>query len=148
MPLIINLVTAIGTGIMVLIQKFFPFLIKKFGFNAIKFGIQKIASVAVVLLTIAFYSAVIIFISETYTQFKAVLEIINTPTASMGGEASSSFSCFLNLLNASGVSAGFNSAFSFFVSVMIFFFTRGLYSITSKSLKIVSDEISKSIKLI
>lgn len=148
MPLLINLVTAIGTGLMFIIQKFFPFLIKKFGLGAIKFGIQKTASVAVVVVTIAFYSAVLIFISETYTQFKVVIDIINSSSTSMSGDSAKYFSCFLYLLDVSGISAGFNSAFSFFVSVMLFFFTRGLYSITSKSLKIVSDEISKSTKLI
>ncbi|WP_373002613.1 hypothetical protein [Sulfurimonas sp.] len=143
MPLIINLVTAIGTGLMFIIQKFFPFLIKKFGLGAVKFGLQKTASVAVVLIYVAFFGAVVIFISETYTQFNVVIDLINNPTSSMSGDSAKYFSCFLYLLNVSGIASGFNSAFSFFISVMIFFFTRGLYSIATKSMKAVSDELNK-----
>lgn len=143
-----NILASIATGVMWLIQKFFPFLIKKFGLGAIKFGIQKTASVAVVLVTLSFYSAVIIFISETYSVFNDVLNTINSPTSGMSGSSSEKFSCFLFLLDVSGIKSGFNSAFSFFVTVMLFFFTRGLYSLTVKSLKIVSDEINKATRLI
>jgi len=145
---IISILGGIGTAVQFVIRKFFPFIIKKFGLGAVKFSIQKSASIAVVLVTVAFYGSVIIFISETYTMFHFIIDKINNPMNGMGGEAASKFSCFLYLFAASGIKSGFTSAFSFFVSVMIFFFTRGLYSLTQKSLKIVSDEISKSTKLI
>jgi len=148
MGVLISLLASLASAVMWIIQKFFPFLIKKFGLGAVKFGIQKAASIAVVLVTVSFYASVIIFISETYTMFHFVIDKISNPMSGMSGDASAKFSCFLYLLSASGIKSGLTSAFSFFISVMIFFFSRGLYSLTIKSLKIVSDEISKATKLI
>lgn len=146
---ILVLVNVIVSVVMFLVQKFLPFLIKKFGLGAVKFGIQKAASVAVVLTTVAFYAAFIIFISETVTQFKSLIGLFNNPASSgISGKSAELFSCFLNLLHVSGIANGFNSAMSFGIAVLIFFFTRGLYGATIKALKIVSDEINKSTKLI
>lgn len=137
----------IGSGIFYLIKKFFPFLIKKFGAIAVKFGIQKVISLIVIGLNIAFFTAVLLFISETYTQLKGVFAIINNASSSIsGGEASAAFSCFLNLMHVSGIAAGFNSAFSFGISVLVFFFLRSAYKIAVSSAKIVSDELSKTLK--
>jgi hypothetical protein len=82
--------------------------------------------------------------------FRSFVDILNNPAAStLGSGAGSKYlACFMNLLNASGIAAGFNAAFSFGMSVLIFFFLRGLYSITQKTVKIISDEVSKSLKLI
>lgn len=144
------LVNGIVAAVIWLFEKFLPFLVKKFGLGAVKFGIQKAASVVVVLVTVAFYSAFIVFISESFTRFKALIDLFNHPAANSGisGQSAEYFSCFLNLLQVSGIASGFNSAMSFGMVVLIFFFTRGLYSATIKALKIVSDEISKSTKLV
>ncbi|WP_457744114.1 hypothetical protein, partial [Sulfurimonas sp.] len=96
----------------------------------------------------AFYSSVIIFISQTYTIFRNFVSILNNPSSQVTGSGSEYFSCFLNLLHASGIAAGFNAAFSFGLSVLIFFMLRGLYAITQKTLKMISDEVAKNLKLI
>jgi len=150
MKAIANFFSFFGAFVWWLVQKFFPFLIKKFGAAVVKFGIQKTISVVVVLVTVAFYGAVVVFISETYTIFRNFVAILNDPASSTlgGGSGSEYLSCFMNLLHASGIAAGFNAAFSFGISVLIFFFLRGLYSITQKSLKVISDEVAKSLKLV
>ncbi len=137
----------IGAFVSFLVVTFVPFFVKKFGAYIVKSTIQKTASIIVIGLNISFFSAVLVFISETYTRFKGVIDIINNAKVS-GSEASSVFSCFLNLLHASGIASGFNSAFSFLITVVIFFFIRAAYAITLKSAKTVSDEISKNLKLI
>ena len=143
-------INIIVTGIIFLFKKFLPYIAKKFGLGAIKFGLQKTASVAVVAVTVAFYTAFLVFISETYTQFKDLIDLFNNPTSYGGMSATSThyFSCFLHLLNVSGIASGFNAAFSFGMTVLLFFFTRAFYTATIKALKIVSDEMSKATKLI
>ena len=135
-----------------IIMSVFGYLLKKFGIGAVKLFIQKAASVIVIGVTISFYASVIVFISETITQFRQVLAIINNPSASTVSTSTAQsrelLSCFINLYYASGMASGLNSAFSFFIVVVFFFFTRALYSMTQKSLKIISDEISKSLKLV
>jgi len=139
----------IGSAIAFVVKKFFPFIIKKFGAYAVKGAIQKAVSAIVILITLSFYAAVLVFISETYTQFKAVLAILNDPSSTVGGgDAGTYFNCFLNLMQSSGISNGFNSAFSFGISVFIFFFLRASYSMALKAAKTVSDEVSKNLKLI
>ena len=56
------------------------------------------------------------------------------------------WSCFIYLLDCSGMSAGFNSAISFGITVFIFFFLRGLYAITQKTVTTLSAEINKMMK--
>ena len=147
MAFLINIVTVIGTGIWWIIQKFFPFLVKKFGLSTVKMAIQKAISAVLILVTIAFYGSVIVFISETYTRFRFLLDVISNPSSAGFGD-SQYLSCFYYLLQVSGISAGFNSAFAFGISVFVFFFLRGLYALTIKTLKLISDEVSKSLKLI
>lgn len=142
---IIWIANAIG---FILIQ-FFPFLIKKFGVGAVKIGIQKGISVLLVLTSISFYGLVLTFISETYTVFKSFIVILNNPMSSVsGGQASEAFGCFLNLLHASGIASGFNSAFSVLVSILIFFFTNMAYRSTIRVMKVVSEEVNKSLVLV
>ena len=149
MGLVINVITALGSGIWWLVQKFFPYLVKKFGVAAVKFAIQKSISYLLVATTIAFYVAVIIFLNETFTQFREFMTLFSNPSQYVQGqEATKYFSCFLNLLHVSGIASGFNSAFNFGISVFVFFFFRGMYRITISTLKILSDEIQKSLKLI
>ncbi len=150
MSVIVNILVMIGSAVWWLIQKFLPFLIKKFGAGAVKLGIQKTISALLVLVTVAFYAATIIFISQTYTMFRSVVAILNNPTANAlgGGSGSEYLSCFMNLLHASGIAAGFNAAASFGISVLIFFFLRGLYAFTLKISRAISDEVSKSLKLV
>ena len=148
MGLIVNILVAIGSFIWWLVQKFFPFLIKKFGLSSVKFAIQKLISAFVVSTAILFYAAVIVFINETFTIFRNFLALIESPSsAGFGGAGSEYVSCFFYLMDVSGVSAGFTAAFNFGLSVFIFFFFRGLYKITVQTSKLVSDEIAKNLKL-
>ena len=145
-----EVVIAVASGIWWIINKFFPFLIKKYGAGAVKLVIQKSISVLVIGVTISFYGAVIIFISETYTRFKFLIEMFNNPIGlgGLSGQSAEYFSCFLNLLRASGISDGLESAFSFAMSVFVFFFLHSLYKITRKSLVIISNEVQSQLKLI
>ena len=151
MSLIINIIAGIGSVLWWVIQKFFPYIIEKFSIKVVKGAIQKTISVLVIMVSISFYGAVIVFISQTYTMFRNFIAILNNPASSSsvlgGGSGSQYLACFMNLLHASGIAAGFNAAFSFGISVLIFFFLRGLYSITQKTTKLISDEVSKNLKL-
>ena len=92
----------------------------------------------------SFATAVLVFISETYTRFNEVIGVINNADSNIsGGQASDVFGCFLNLMHVSGLASGFNSAFSFGISVLIFFFLRGAYSIAVKSASAISNEVAK-----
>jgi hypothetical protein len=150
MAFVINIITMIGTALWWVIQKFFPYIIKKFGILSVKAAIQKTISALVILITVAFFGAVLFFISQTYTIFRQFVAVLNNPASTgLGGGAGSEYlSCFMNLLHASGIADGFNAAFSFGISVLIFFFLRGLYSIALKTTKIISDEVAKSLKLV
>ena len=150
MKAIANVFSLIGAFIWWVVQKFLPFIIKKFGVIVVKSGIQKTISALVILITVAFYVAVFKFISDTYTMFRSVVAVLNDPTANaLGGGAGSQYlSCFMNLLHASGIAAGFNAAASFGISVLIFFFLRGLYAFSLKISRAISDEVSKSLKLV
>ena len=148
MKYIANIFTYLAAFVWWVVQKFLPFIIKKYGAGTIKFAIQKVASALLILVTVTFYAAAIVFISDTYTMFRDFVAILNNPAASSfgGGAGSKYLECFMNLLHASGIAAGFNAAFSFGISVLIFFFLRGLYSITQKTVKYISDEVAKSLK--
>jgi len=148
MSFIIQALGFIGSGIWWLVQTFFPFLIKKFGLVAVKTAIQKSISALVVLITVSFFGLIIIFISQIYTRFREVISIMNEPSSHLSGVSADYFSCFLNLMHVSGIADGFNSAFSFGMSVLIFFMLKALYSITLKTAKTISDEVSKSLKLV
>lgn len=142
----------IGSAIGFIIQKFFPYLIKRFGLTSVKLAIQKTASSIVILVTIAFYGAVVVFISETYSQFKIFIEILNNPSSSQiissNEQSTQILGCVMNLITVSGIASGFNSAFSFGMTILIFFFFNGAYKITQSSASIISKEISNNLKLI
>jgi hypothetical protein len=148
MKSLINIVTFIGTLVFWLVKKYFPYLLKKFGIGTVKFAIQKIITALLVIVTVTFYGMVIVFISETYTVFRDFIGILDNPSSAGLGTGGVEFSCFLNLLHSSGIAAGFNAAFSFGISVFIFFFFNGAYHIAIDTLKILSDELSKSLKLV
>ena len=149
MGLIVNIVVSIASGIFWVIKKFLPKLIKKFGVGAVKFGIQKTVTALLVVTTVAFYTSVVVFISQTFTVFRNFIELLNNPSSSpFGGSGSSMIPCILSLLDASGISAGFNAAFSFGISVLIFLFLHKLYQVSVRALKIVSDELQKSLRLV
>lgn len=131
-----------------LIQKWFPYIIKKFGIGSVKFAIQKTIQVLLITTTIAFFGMVIVFINDAFTIFRQVVELLNNPGANLSGESASYFSCFLNLLSVSGIASGFNSAASFGISVLIFIFLRGAYTIAIKALKTINEELYKSLKLV
>jgi len=145
MGLIINILVAVASAILWLVKKFFPMLIKKYGLGSVKFAIQKTISALLVATTVAFYTSVVVFISQTFTVFRNFIELLNDPSSSpFGGSGSSMIPCILSLLDASGISAGFNAAFSFGISVLIFLFLHKLYQVSVRALKILSDELQKA----
>lgn len=150
MQYIAGIFVAIGSVVWWMVQNFLPFLIKKYGISAVKFAIQKSISVLVVLVTVSFYFAVIVFISESYTQFRAIAAFFQDPAALSSKVGVSSgldnWECFIYLFNTSGMAAGFNSAIHFGLTVFIFLFFRGLYGITQKTTVIISAEVSKMLK--
>ena len=149
MAVLVNIIVAIASAIFWFVQKFLPFLIKKYGIGAVKFAIQKVVTGFLILTTVAFYASVIVFISNTFTVFRNFLDLLNNPAASsFGGNGASYIPCILYLLNVSGISAGFNAAFSFGLSVVVFMFLHKLYQISVRVLKIVSDELNKSLRLV
>jgi len=148
MTKVIAIIGFIAQFIWWLIQKWFPYLIKKFGIGSVKFAIQKTIQVLLISVTISFYAMVIIFINDAFTIFRQIVDLINNPGASLTGESSDLFSCFLNLLSVSGIASGFNSAASFGISVLVFIFLRGLYTISLKALKTINEELHKSLKLV
>lgn len=147
MQSIAGIFIAIGSVVWWFVQKFLPFLIKKYGLGAVRFAIQKSISVLVVLVTVSFYFAVIVFISESYTQFRIIAAYFQDPAALSSKVGVSSglgnWECFIYLFNTSGMAAGFNSAIHFGITVFIFFFFRSLYKITQKTTVIISAELSR-----
>lgn len=146
MTFIINALLALGSGIFWIVQKFFPFLLKKFGLVSVKFGIQSTISALVFVVTLAFWAAFVVFITETYSQFKVFIALISNPTLNnLGGQGQDYIACFMYLLEASGISNGLNSAFSFTIMLLLFMFSLVLYKTAISTLKLVSDELSKLI---
>ena len=150
MQFIASIFVAIGSIIWWVVQNFLPYFVKKYGIGAVKFAIQKSISVLVVLVTVAFYASVIVFISESYTMFREISLFFQDPSilpSKVGvSEGQDLWSCFIYLLGCSGMSAGFNSAISFGITVFIFFFLRGLYAITQKTLTTVSAELKRMMR--
>jgi hypothetical protein len=147
MPFIINAIISIGSGLFWLVKKFFPFIIKKFGLASVKYGIQLSISSLIFLVTLSFWGAFIVFIVETYSQFKAFLALISNPATSTAatGQGQEYLACFMYLMDVSGISNGLNSAFSFTIAILIFMFSHVLYKTAINVLKLVSDELAKLI---
>lgn len=150
MQYIAGIFVAIGSAMWWLVQNFLPFFIKKYGRGAVRFAIQKSVSSLVILVTLAFYASVIVFISESYTMFREISQFLQDPTllpskvGVSGGQ--DLWSCFIYLFDCSGMRAGFNSGINFGITVFIFFFLRGLYSITQKTVSQLSAEIKRMMK--
>lgn len=124
-----------------LIKEFIPTLAKKLGLGAITGVIQKGVSIAVIALVVSFFGFVIYFITTMYTAFRDFLSYLtNLPG---GGEWGS---CFLNMLNASGVASGVNMAMPFLMSVLVFYFGYATYKVVIMVSKMISDETSKTIE--
>lgn len=147
MKFIIDALIAIGAGLYWVITKFFPVLAKKFGLAPIKYAIQLSVSSLITLTTVAFWSAFVVFIVETYNQFKAFLLVISNPATSSAstGQGQDYLACFMHLMNASGMANGMSSAFSFTIAILLFMFSHILYKTALQVLKLVSDELSKLI---
>ena len=148
MGFIISAIASIGSVLFWVVKKFFPTLIKKFGLGAVKYGIQNFISGIIIVITIAFWSAMVYFITESYSYFKQFLNLISNPTGQSQFGSSQYLECFMNLLQSSGIAAGFNSAIVFTLMILIFMFSLIVYRTALSSLKLVSDEVSKSLKLI
>lgn len=136
------LIAYIATGFLWFFTIAVPWVIKKIGLAVVKGGIQKAASATVYLIVSAFVVLVFNFIHSVYVEFLNVLDIINNSPSS---DPTGLLSCFFNLMYVSGIAQGFNSAMSFGISVLIFFFLRAMYGIATKISKIVSDEIGKNL---
>jgi len=148
MSMIVNILTFVGTVLFWFVKKFFPFLIKKFGLLSVKMAIQKTVSAFLIVVIVAFFGFFVIFLSNVYTEFRNLILLLNNPSSFISGSALEYFNCFLNLLHTSGIASGFTSAFSFGMSVFIFFFLRGLYSTTIKVVRSISDEVHKNLSLL
>ncbi|MFA5234887.1 MAG: hypothetical protein WC390_10855 [Sulfurimonas sp.] len=148
MPFIINLLTSLGTGIYWVVKKFFPALIKKFGLASVIYGIQFSVSSLIFIVTFAFWGGFVVFVTETYSQFKAFLDLIVNPATSSAatGQGQDYLACFMLLMDSSGMSNGISSAFSFTIMILLFMFSHILYRTALGVLDLVSNEIAKLIK--
>jgi len=152
MAIIIEILIAVGSAIWWVVKTFFPYLIKRFGIGTVKFFIQKSISAILILMTGVFFFAVLAFISKTYTIFKNFTMLLNNPAHSALATSSPRgveiINCFMNLLHASGIATGLNAAFAFGISVLIFIFLYALYTTSLRVVKLISDEVSKSLRLV
>ena len=148
MSYVISAITSIGMGLFWLVQEFFPFIVKKFGLGAIKSSIQTVISSFVIIVTIAFWAAMVTFITTTYTYFKDFLIVISNPmsSSSAAGNGSEYISCFIELLQVSGIASGFNSAVGFTMIMLVFMFSLIVFRTARSSLTLISDEVDKNLK--
>lgn len=147
MSLVVNVLTFIASGILWLFKKFLPFLSKKFGIGALKFAARKASAFLLVSVTVAFYAAFIVFIAETYNVLSAFINSLNSGAVSFPGTSGSQYiGCAYYLLNASGISAGLSSAFTFGLAVFAFLFLHSLYTSTIQVLKILDHQVSELFK--
>ncbi|MBV5279306.1 MAG: hypothetical protein J0647_09830 [Campylobacteraceae bacterium] len=120
-------------------KKFFTKIGQKLGLGAVAGTIQNGISIAVIASSIAFFGFVIYFITNMYAQFRNFLTYLsNLPDGGQWG------SCFLNLMNMTGISAGVSMAMPFLMTVFVFYFGYAVYQITHKVLKTFSDETFKT----
>lgn len=105
MPWLLSFFTWFGTAFTWLIKEFLPSIAKKFGLGAILGVIQKGVSFAVVAFVIAFFAAVINFALTMFSALSNFLSYINHV-----GNGGTWASCFVYMLNVSGISAGIQMA--------------------------------------
>lgn len=141
MPFLISFFTWFGTAFTWLIKEFLPSIAKRFGLGAILGVIQKGVSFAVVTFVFAFFAAVIAFLVNMFNALTNFIHYISNIDQS-GTWAS----CFMYMMNVSGIMAGIQMAAPFYLGVLVFFFIFAGYKIAFIVLKTISDETSKTIE--
>lgn len=126
-------------GFLASTKKVFTKIGQKLGLGMVAGTIQNGLSIAVIASSVAFFGFVVYFIMNVYTAFRDFLNYLsNLPGGGQWG------SCFLNLMNATGISAGVSMAMPFMMMVIVFYFGYAIYQITHRVLKTFSDETFKS----
>lgn len=143
MPWFLSFFTWFGTAFTWLIKEFLPSIAKKFGLGAILGLIQKSVSFAVVAFVIAFFAVVINFALSMFSALSNFLAYISNV-----GNGGTWASCFIYMLNVSGISAGIEMAMPFYLGILVFLFIYVAYKISFLVLKTISDETSKTIESI
>lgn len=141
MGFIVSFLTWFGTGFTWLLKEFLPKVAKRFGLGAILGTIQKSVSFAVIAFVIVFFGVIINFAISMFNSFSNFLAYLNNLDSS-GTWAS----CFVYMMNASGISAGIQMAAPFYLGILVFFFIYVAYKIAFLVLKTISDETSKTIE--
>jgi hypothetical protein len=141
MPLLGSFFTWFGGAFAFFIKELIPRIAKRLGLGVILGAIQKTVSVAVVGLVLLLFGAVINFALSIFSAFSNFLAYINNINGS--GQWAS---CFIYMLNVSGISAGIQMAMPFYLGVLVFFFMYAAYKIAFTVLKTISDETSKTIE--
>lgn len=130
-----------GTAFTWLLKEFLPKVAKRLGLGAVLGVIQKGVSFAVIAFIIVFFGVVINFALSMFSAFSNFLNYLSN--IDQGGTWAS---CFIYMLNVSGIAAGIQMAMPFYLSVLVFFFIYAAYKIAFLVLKTVSDETSKTIE--
>jgi hypothetical protein len=130
-----------GTAFSWFLKEFLPKIAKRLGLGAILGIIQKTVSLAVIALVVAFFGIVINFALSIFSAFSNFLNYLNN--IHNGGTWAS---CFIHMMNVSGISAGIQMAMPFYLSVLVFFFIYAAYKIAFVVMKTISDETSKTIE--
>lgn len=130
-----------GTAFTWLLKEFVPKIAKRLGLGAVLGVVQKTVSFAVIAFVIAFFFAVINFALSMFSAFSNFLNYLNN--IDHGGTWAS---CFIYMMNVSGISAGIQMAAPFYLGILVFFFIYAAYKIAFIVLKTVSDETSKTIE--
>ncbi len=141
MNFLISFFAWFGTGFTWLIKEFLPNIAKRLGLGAFLGVIQKTVSFAVISFVIAFFIAVINFALDMFNAFSNLMVYVSNISGSGTWP-----SCFMYMLDVSGISAGIRMALPFYLGVLAFFFIYVAYKIAFIVLKTISDETSKTIE--
>lgn len=141
MPFITSFFSWFGGAFTWLLKDFVPRIAKRLGLGAILGVIQKAVSAIVVTFVIAFFGIVINFAISMFNKFSEFITYLNGI-----GSTSSSASCLIRVMNASGITAGIQMAAPFYLSVLVFFFIYAAYRMFYTVAKTISDETSKTIE--
>lgn len=141
MPFLLSFFGWFGTAFTWLLKEFLPRVAKRLGLGALTGIIQKTVSFAVVAFVITFFGIVINFSISMFSTFSNFINYLNSI-----GSSSEWASCFIFMLNVSGVSAGIQMAAPFYLGILVFFFVYAAYKIAFLVLKTISDETSKTIE--
>ncbi len=137
----------IGSFFSWIVEKAVPYLAKKIGIGAAKYATQNLFSLILYFVVFAYWTASVYFITESYRIFRDFLDLISNPTANTQFGSSQYLECFMNLLQSSGIATGFNAAISFTMLILLFMFSVAVYSSATITVKRISDEVFKNIKL-